>query len=319
MSTQFPTALDTLTNPTAGQNLNSPSHSGQHADANDAIEALEAKVGVNGSVVTSSLDYRATSLESRATSLESRATSLESRATSLESGWIVAGETWTYASADDPTFTFTISGDKTTKYSPGMRIKITQSTGGTKYFIITKVAYSAPNTTVTVYGGTDYDLNNETISSPYYSGIKAPQGFPLDPLKWQVLFTDTSERKQANPSQNTWYNPSGANKITLPIGVWDLSYSCTAASDQSSAGNQQCYTTLSTANNSESDSSFTSVIRSVSGVSQLYLRVSARNIVNITTKTVYYLNISSGDITVLDIYTMGTRGATTIRAVCAYL
>lgn len=40
-------------------------------------------------------------------------------------GWIPAEETWTYASADDPTFTFTISGDKTGKYSVGMKIKLT--------------------------------------------------------------------------------------------------------------------------------------------------------------------------------------------------
>jgi len=77
---------------------------------------------------------------------------------SEDDGWRAAGETWTYASADDPTFTFTISGDKTSKYSPGMRIKLTQTT--VKYFIITAVSYSAPNTTVTVYGGTDYDLVN---------------------------------------------------------------------------------------------------------------------------------------------------------------
>jgi microcystin-dependent protein len=47
-----------LTNPSSGDSLSSPSHSGQHADANDAIEALQAKVGVNGSAVTTSLDYK---------------------------------------------------------------------------------------------------------------------------------------------------------------------------------------------------------------------------------------------------------------------
>ena len=57
MATSFPTGLDALTNPTSGNTLASPDHAGQHADANDAIEALEAKVGVNGSAVTSSLDY----------------------------------------------------------------------------------------------------------------------------------------------------------------------------------------------------------------------------------------------------------------------
>jgi hypothetical protein len=33
-------------------------HATQHADLNDAVEALEAKVGVDGSAVTSSLDYK---------------------------------------------------------------------------------------------------------------------------------------------------------------------------------------------------------------------------------------------------------------------
>lgn len=46
MASTFPTALDVLTNPGSTQNLNSPSHSAQHANANDAIERLEAKVGI---------------------------------------------------------------------------------------------------------------------------------------------------------------------------------------------------------------------------------------------------------------------------------
>ena len=58
MATNFPTSLDALTNPTSASSLTSPDHAGQHADANDAIEALQAKVGVNSSAVTTSLDYR---------------------------------------------------------------------------------------------------------------------------------------------------------------------------------------------------------------------------------------------------------------------
>lgn len=58
MATNFPTSLDTLTNPLAGDPTTNPSHALQHANANDAIEALEAKVGINGSAVTTSLDYR---------------------------------------------------------------------------------------------------------------------------------------------------------------------------------------------------------------------------------------------------------------------
>ena len=63
MATNFPTSLDTLTNPSATDTLDSPPHDEQHADANDAIEALQAKVGVDSSAVTSSLDYRVGQLE----------------------------------------------------------------------------------------------------------------------------------------------------------------------------------------------------------------------------------------------------------------
>lgn len=67
MATNFPASLDTLTNPTSSDSLSSPSHSAQHANANDAIEALQAKVGVDSSAVTSSLDYKVAQLEAQGT------------------------------------------------------------------------------------------------------------------------------------------------------------------------------------------------------------------------------------------------------------
>lgn len=65
MAINYPTSLDTFTNPTSSDAMNSVSvpHATQHSDLNDAVEALEAKVGVNGSAVTSSLDYRVATLE----------------------------------------------------------------------------------------------------------------------------------------------------------------------------------------------------------------------------------------------------------------
>lgn len=41
MPTNFPTSVDAFTNPISNDSLNSPSHSLQHANANDAIEAIE--------------------------------------------------------------------------------------------------------------------------------------------------------------------------------------------------------------------------------------------------------------------------------------
>ena len=64
MATNFPASLDALTNPTSSDSLSSPSHSAQHANVNDAVEALQAKVGADSSAVTSSLDYKVAQLES---------------------------------------------------------------------------------------------------------------------------------------------------------------------------------------------------------------------------------------------------------------
>lgn len=59
MATNFPTALDNLVSPSSGDVLNTPGlkHSDQHINSNDAINALETKVGINLSSVQNSVDY----------------------------------------------------------------------------------------------------------------------------------------------------------------------------------------------------------------------------------------------------------------------
>ena len=56
MSTAFPLALDALTNPVASDSL--AGHAAQHANLNDAVEALQTKVGVNGATDPASIDYQ---------------------------------------------------------------------------------------------------------------------------------------------------------------------------------------------------------------------------------------------------------------------
>lgn len=58
MSTNFPTSLDSLTNPTGTDSVSTVDHASQHANANDSIEALEAKVGIDSSAVSTSHDYK---------------------------------------------------------------------------------------------------------------------------------------------------------------------------------------------------------------------------------------------------------------------
>lgn len=46
----YPASLDSLTNPTSSDTLDGVPHAAQHGDANDAIEALETKLGTGASV-----------------------------------------------------------------------------------------------------------------------------------------------------------------------------------------------------------------------------------------------------------------------------
>lgn len=64
--TNYPTTLDTFNNPNANTAQNAPGyqHDAQHANLNDAVAALQAKVGVNNSAVATTLDYRIRQLES---------------------------------------------------------------------------------------------------------------------------------------------------------------------------------------------------------------------------------------------------------------
>lgn len=68
MSTNFPTSLDSLTNPIGTDKVNNAvtalKHSVQHTNVNDAIEAIEAKVGIDGSAVTTTHDYKLSTITS---------------------------------------------------------------------------------------------------------------------------------------------------------------------------------------------------------------------------------------------------------------
>src|SRR5512140_1720332 len=48
-------------------------------------------------------------------------------------GWVTEGNTWTYSSADGATGIVSVNADLTGVLSPGMRVKLTQTT--VKYFI----------------------------------------------------------------------------------------------------------------------------------------------------------------------------------------
>lgn len=131
-------------------------------------------------------------------------------------GWAVFTEALTYASGSGTNVgTFTAPGDLTSKYYAGMKGKFTQTT--VKYFFITKVAHAAGTTTFTAYFGTDYTIANAAISGAYFSMMRTPAGFPLDPDKWTITTTDSSDRAVTSTTLSTM-----TATIVVPIGLWRL-------------------------------------------------------------------------------------------------
>jgi hypothetical protein len=76
--TNFPTSLDAFVNPVGTDKVNNVNallkHDRQHSDANDAIEALEVKVGINGSADTNSIDYKLSGITAGAVSVSTTGT-----------------------------------------------------------------------------------------------------------------------------------------------------------------------------------------------------------------------------------------------------
>lgn len=253
-------------------------------------------------------------------------------------GWIPAtGETWTYSSVDDPTGVFTISGDKTAKYSAGMRLKFTNG-GFTIYGIITSVAYSAPNTTVkflheisptsaSAGGGTAalHAMANSAITSPYYSGLKFPAGFPNDKRKWTIETTSATTLTQSSPTASTWYNV-GSYAMNVPIGAWDLEYSACISNYKSNAVQAAVSVTFSTSNNSESDvqmSAFADVETAATGVGvniAVYSPVYRSKPITLSSKTTYYILLATlvASSSALLLYGGAGTGGTITRAKCSY-
>lgn len=224
----------------------------------------------------------------------------------IVNGWILANETWVYYSVDAPTGVITVPSGAASKYNVGDRVKMTNST--VKYFIITAVS----DTTLTLYGGTDYTLENADITLNYYSHAKSPLGFPKSPIKWTQITSDTTD----NSGSSAGWNNVGSLSLVIPIGVWTVSYQGTAFATK--AGQCGCIAALSTANNTASD---VEMIASMGGqTTSAYGFIHRSKHLLLTAKTTYYLNLAPlfGSETAYG-WKGSSYGNTIIKAVCAYL
>lgn len=427
MASDFPTSIDNYTNPSNTDKLNNPSHSVQHQNANDAVEAIEAKVGVNGSAVTTTHDYKLGEVTGSDKSVGKTATqtltnktltspkvvaydgiynssskvvelgsfgtpvnyilletaeagngpsvasegsgsnidlSLVAKgsgvvkadgvevvtltgiqsitnkaitATSISNsgiltqtgastfvgamtinsydGWITDTRTWTYATgAGTNVGTFTIAGvDLTGVYNVGDKVKFTQTT--IKYAVITKVAFST-DTTVTIYMGTDYTIANAAITLPAYSHSRNPVGFSIDPSKWTITTSGTSDRTTTSGTY-----ASLTDTIVIPIGAWNIKFKAALVNSAASTANTLSYVTLSSDASSETNPQLTLYLRkrssSAAATSTNGGTEYTESFITTTSSTTFtVMGKTNADTLVVE---GSTAHATLIRAVCAYI
>jgi len=165
-------------------------HAGWHGDTNADLDGVKTVLGITaGTSVLKDValgDFVST-LAGTETLINKTLTSPILQGT--VDGWILANESWAYASAT----TITVPSGAATKYAKGDKIKITQTTA--KYFYVVGVA----DTVLTVTGGSDYTVANAAIASPYYSHASSPIGFP-DFFNFAATFTGFS----SDPADNTF-------------------------------------------------------------------------------------------------------------------
>lgn len=148
MTTNFPTSLDTFSIPSGTATLggSTPTHTQVHTNTTDAIAALEAKVGVDSSAVTTSLDYKVANRVQVAGDIGGTAASPQVTATHLSAALPIAqggtGST-TQNFVDLSSTQASIGGNKT--FTGNVSIS---GVGGTLY--ATKSASTSRNTTTTV-------------------------------------------------------------------------------------------------------------------------------------------------------------------------
>jgi len=189
-----------------------------------------------------------------------------------------------------------------------------------KKAIVTDIGvWSGSAQLITLYHGTDFMLVNSTISSPHYSSVKVPFGFNSNPDKWSVIVTDTANRSQSSPTGSpTYYNWFN---IVVPIGTWKVGYRIILSANVVSTS-VSAYSSLSTTNNTATDSDMTVFIRYTFVTSESHsfdTLVTAEKVYELTSKSTRYMNIASNFTGSGGISIRGDLMTSVVKAVCVYV
>ena len=138
-------------------------------------------------------------------------------------GWVAAGQVWTFSSFNSSTRigVATVPSNATTKYSVGMRIQFTQSTGGTKYGFVVAVT----STTISIFFGLSVTFNNEAISTPYYSTEYMPFGYTGPMLTREMFRAQTTNTERWVYSISGWGSMAGiSGSLATEVRTYGMTF-----------------------------------------------------------------------------------------------
>jgi len=207
----------------------------------------------------------------------------------------------------------TLTGTGSPVFSADVPAKLTNAT---KYGIVNDIAFST-DTTIVIDCGTDYGIDDGTISGFNYSSHKAPYGFSTNPLKWQIEWATIDLQTQASPVANTWYH-LGFPHLDLPLGVWRVT---TKAQFQTAASTSVLLAaTLATSTTSETDADMTrSDEYNGASTGRPSLAYIVEKFIEATVRTKHYLLIKTATGSISNLYHRADNERTILRAVNAYL
>jgi hypothetical protein len=129
----------------------------------------------------------------------------------------------------------------------------------TEYAVVTKVSYSSPTTTVTLYTGNSNTIPNQTLGTVYFSTSRAPYGFNADRGNWTLSSIYTNNISISTPSNGVAYwSTFGSAQINIPTGAWRAGFECAVTSVSNGTGVGRHVTALSTSTSTWINYSLTS-------------------------------------------------------------
>jgi hypothetical protein len=117
----------------------------------------------------------------------------------------------------------TTNANNLTANGGAVATQLTNPYNANEYGIVTKISYSSPNTTLTLFTGNSNTIPNQTLGTSYYSNARAPYAFPVDAQNWTVNCLILQGYNTSITASSVWQFVTPGNFV-VPTGAWKIGY-----------------------------------------------------------------------------------------------